>query len=257
MFCNTCGAENPATGRFCNHCGRPLTAEAAATMQASTAASAPPAYNGPKKNSGKAIASVALGVFALPLNLLLLPGICAVVLGHFALSQIKRSAGRLKGEGMAIAGLVMGYLSFVMVPVFLIIAAIAIPGLLRSRIAANESSVVGSIRTIYVAEVTYALNYPAIGFTCSLMDLDGTGQPPSEKSAGLIDSVLASGQKSGYRITLSNCSGSPAESYQVTAEPIQRGQTGMRTFCSDQEGVIRFTSEGTGAACLSSGQPLQ
>lgn len=151
----------------------------------------------------------------------------------------------------------MGYLSFVMVPVFLIVAAIAIPGLLHSRIVVNESSAVGSIRTIYVAEVTYATSYPAVGYTCSLMDLGGTGRPPSEKSAGLIDSVLASGQKIGYRFTLRNCSGNPAESYQVTAEPIQRGQTGQRTFCSDQKGVISFSSTGTVEECLSSGTPIQ
>ena len=157
---------------------------------------------------------------------------------------------------MAIAGLVMGYLSFLMIPVFLIIAAIAIPNLLRSRIAANESSAVGSIRTINTAQITYASTYTAVGYTCSLMDLDG-GEPYTEKSAGLIDGVLASGQRSGYRFTLSNCSGSPVEAYQVVAEPVAVGQSGVRAFCSDQTGVIRFTSDGSGATCLDSGQPLQ
>ncbi|MGH9555925.1 MAG: DUF4190 domain-containing protein [Terriglobales bacterium] len=225
--------------------------------QPSAAAPAQPAYTGPQENSGKAIASLILGAFSMLFGILLIPGILAVVFGHMALSQIKRSAGRLKGEGMAIAGLVMGYLGFVMIPAILIIAAIAIPNLLRSRIAANEASAVGSIRTINVAEVTYAVSYPAVGFTCSLMELNGPGQPPSEKSAELIDNVLASGQKSGYRFTLSNCSGSLPTTYQVTAEPTVRGQTGQRTFCSDQSGIIRFSSTGSGEECLSSGEPLQ
>lgn len=261
MYCANCGSDNPSTSRYCHQCGRPLAPEATVAWPASGPAAQAPAYTGPQENSGKAIASMVLGVFALLLNILLLPGICAVVLGHLAHSQIKKSAGRLKGEGMAIAGLVMGYLSFLMIPVFLIIAAIAIPNLLRSRIAANEASAVGSIRTINTAQVTYASTYTAVGFACSLGDLDGTGEPYSEKSAGLLDSVLVSGEKSGYRLTLSNCSASTpgeyATSYQVTAEPLLQGQTGQRTFCSDETGVIRFSTTGLGEDCLSSGVPLQ
>src|SRR5687767_8669193 len=128
MFCPSCGAENPAAAGFCNRCGRPLTAETAATGPVLTAT----AYLGPQENSGKAVASMVLGAFAVLLNILLIPGILAVIFGHLALSEIKKSAGRLKGEGMAIAGLVMGYLSFLAIPVILIIAAIAIPNLLRS-----------------------------------------------------------------------------------------------------------------------------
>ena len=257
MFCSVCGTENPGTASFCNHCGRPLTEEATASgpVMAPTAPKAS-VYKGPQENSGKAIASLVCGIFALVLNLLLVPGILAVVLGHTALSQINSSAGRLKGEGMALGGLIMGYLSFAAIPVFLIIAAIAIPGLLRSRIAANESSAVGSVRTINTVEYTYSSTYPKVGFTCALKDLDGMGPQYSEKSAGLIDSVLAGGQKSGYRFALRDCSGSPVESYRVTAEPTERNKTGRRAFCSDQTGVIRYTPQGTAEACLSSGIPL-
>ncbi len=254
MFCPACSAENSSTAGFCSRCGQPLTTEAGATGPAVTGF-APPPYTGPQENSGKAIASLILGVLALPLNIFLLPGICAVVLGRLAQSQIKHSAGRLKGGGMAAAGVVMGYLSLVMMPVFVIIA-IAVPSLFRSRIAANESSAVGIIRTINTAQVTYASMYPAVGYTCSLTDLDGTGPAYSKKSAGLIDSVLAGGQKSGYRFILSNCSGSPVDAYQVTAEPIERGQTGIRVFCSDQTGVIRSSATDSVADCLSIGDPL-
>jgi len=256
MFCPTCGTENPDGAGYCNRCGRSLHPEAAAPWQAS--ATPPPAvYTGPAENSKKAIASLVCGVLAMVFGILLIPGILAIVYGHLALSQIKRSAGRLKGEGLAIAGLVMGYLSFVAIPMILIIAAIAIPNLLRSRIAANESSAVGSVRTINTAQFTYASTYSNVGFTCSLAELNGAGPPYSEKSAGLIDSVLASGMKSGYRITLSNCSGNPVETYQVTAEPVTRGQSGQRSFCSDQTGVISFSSAGSGEECLKSGTPLQ
>ena len=63
----------------------------------------------------------------------------------------------------------------IVVAIILIIAAIAIPNLLRSRIAANEASAVGSLRTLNTAEITYNTTYPTIGFACSL----GVLAPPS------------------------------------------------------------------------------
>src|SRR5437879_12596996 len=75
--------------------------------------------------------------------------IVAIIMGHLSLSDIRRSAGRLGGRGMAIAGLVLGYTGLAIIPV-LIIAAIAIPNLLRARMAANEASAVGSLRTIKI-----------------------------------------------------------------------------------------------------------
>ena len=83
----------------------------------------------------------------------------------------------------------------IVVAIILIIAAIAIPNLLRSRIAANEASAVGSIRTLNTAEVTYASTYPDVGFNV-LANLGGAGG--SATGAGLIDAVLASAVKSGY-----------------------------------------------------------
>src|SRR5947209_11972103 len=86
----------------------------------------------------------------------------------------------------------------IVVAIILIIAAIAIPNLLRSRIAANEASAVGSIRTINTSEVTYSATYPAHGYgtlTSLGPSSDGT---VTETNAGLIDSVLASGTKTGF-----------------------------------------------------------
>jgi hypothetical protein len=81
----------------------------------------------------------------------------AIVLGHMSLSDIKRTAGRLKGEGLAITGLVLGYLGIVAVPLVLIVAAIAIPNLLRAKIAANESSAMASVRNVVSFETSYDL----------------------------------------------------------------------------------------------------
>ena len=136
----------------------------------------------------------------------------------------------------------------IVVAIILIIAAIAIPNLLRSRIAANEASAVGSVRTLNTAEVTYASTYPQQGFTCTLSNLGPTTANPTSTLAGLIDGVLASGVKSGYNFSLSNCSGSPEVLYNSLAVPVATGSTGQRGFCSDQSGVIHFNAAGTGCA---------
>ena len=126
----------------------------------------------------------------------------------------------------------------IVVAIILIIAAIAIPNLLRSRIAANEASAVGSIRTINTAEVTYASTYPDAGFT-NLANLGGAGGTAT--NAGLIDSVLANGAKSGYNFTVTpgNAVNNANTTYASNGDPTSN-QTGTRHFYSDQSGVIRY-----------------
>ncbi|HEV2021859.1 MAG TPA: prepilin-type N-terminal cleavage/methylation domain-containing protein, partial [Terriglobales bacterium] len=99
----------------------------------------------------------------------------------------------------------------IVVAIILIIAAIAIPNLLRARISANEASAVGSIRTINTSQVTYSTNYPNVGFANTLAALGGaTPCTASAATACLIDEVLAGkpNQKSGYGFTLAGFSGS-------------------------------------------------
>jgi len=145
----------------------------------------------------------------------------------------------------------------IVVAIILIIAAIAIPNLLRSRIAANEASAVGSLRSINTAEVTYASTYPAQGFADALAKLGppAAGAAVSSAAAGTIDAVLgcpgaaASGgtcPKSGYNITLSSAAATPRTSYVSQAIPITVGQSGQRAFCSSGDGVIHFDPTGTG-----------
>ncbi len=143
----------------------------------------------------------------------------------------------------------------IVVAIILIIAAIAIPNLLRSRIAANEASAVGSLRTINIAEITYNVTYPNVGFTCTLGNLGGSGAP-SSTAAGLIDANLAGGAKSGYSFGLQGCgSGTPIVTYQSTATPTSPGTTGQRYFCSDSSGVIKYDATST-ANCLTNGNPI-
>jgi len=238
-FCKQCGSSIANEDQFCRKCGAQSSAVAA------PAGVTPFAPATPAQTSGKAIASLVFGLlFFVPSAF-----VAAVIFGHLGLSEIKKSAGRLKGEGLAIAGLVLGYMWVVSIPIILIIAAIAIPNLLRARMAANESSAVAAIRTINTAEVSYFGSHNA--YACSLSDLGG---------AQLLDSTLASGQKNGYVFEITTCApgpdGTANQMYQVVARPITANTTGIRSFCSDESNVIRTDPGGSGATCAERGQPL-
>ena len=153
----------------------------------------------------------------------------------------------------------------IVVAIILIIAAIAIPNLLRSKMAANEASAVGSIRTIVTSAITFSSTY-SDGFPPSLATLGspGAGVAANCKAAGLIDPVLSAGQKSGFNFTYTatgaavtvvpaGCTAGNA-GFVIAGVPITVGTTGQRSFCSDETGVIYYDSTGattatTEAAC--------
>jgi type IV pilus assembly protein PilA len=139
----------------------------------------------------------------------------------------------------------------IVVAIILIIAAIAIPNLMRSRVAANQASAISSCRVINTAEVTYASSY-SIGFSSTLLQL---GPPASgsvgESAAGLIDSVLASGVKSGYSFTYVPTNPDARgfyNGYNVNGSPTQVGATGTSYYFTDQTYVIRANTTGTASA---------
>jgi len=141
----------------------------------------------------------------------------------------------------------------IVVAIILIIAAIAIPNLLRSRIAANESSAVGSLRTIVTAQVTYGTTYPMVGFAANLLDMAPAAGVPSSTNADLLDAQLSSGLKSGYAFSDTACQDACAAgnalvvqtangvnvTFEVYAGPVSQNRTGIRNFCTNEGGVIR------------------
>jgi type IV pilus assembly protein PilA len=135
----------------------------------------------------------------------------------------------------------------VVVAIILIIAAIAIPNLLRAKVAANEASAVGSLRTINTSAVAYNITYG--GYPGTLLRLGGPASGAATfSSAELIDSVLASGIKSGYTFaytTGATDANGDILQYSVTATPVDVGLTGQRRFFTDQSGVIRANTTGT------------
>jgi type IV pilus assembly protein PilA len=147
----------------------------------------------------------------------------------------------------------------IVVAIILIIAAIAIPNLLRARIAANESSAVQSIRTINTAQVTYQSQFPNLGYASALSQLGPTASTgcttPTSAASCLLDYVLsnataAANPKSGYYFTVpaTVTGGGINVDYTVNGLPAAAGQTGVRGFCSNSDGVIRYNNPAAAAA---------
>jgi type IV pilus assembly protein PilA len=144
----------------------------------------------------------------------------------------------------------------IVVAIILIIAAMAVPSLLSSKMAANEASAVSSLRTITTAETTYALTYPNVGYADELAKLSyaPSGQPVSSTHAGIIDLLLGCSSqpclKSGYQFSITGASGSPVNTYVAVGTPKTAGVTGVRGFCADQASKITVDPGGTSACSI-------
>lgn len=141
----------------------------------------------------------------------------------------------------------------IVVAIILTIAAIAIPNFLKSKMAANESSALESMRTINTGEVTYAASCPSIGYSATLVELN-TGTICAS-GTGIIDNVLATGAKSGYTFTYTPSAADASgvvNAYTNVAVPLSVGVTGQRGFYSDQMSVIRYSVDGSAPTVTSS-----
>lgn len=128
----------------------------------------------------------------------------------------------------------------IVVAVILIIAAIAIPNFIQSRMRANESAAAQDARTITTAEVIYSTTY-GIGFSSTLAALGGNTVLPDQNNAGLIDPVLGAGTAAGYQFTyniLTQGANGNVTGYSLNADPLT-ATSGQRHFYTDQTAVIR------------------
>jgi type IV pilus assembly protein PilA len=140
----------------------------------------------------------------------------------------------------------------IVMSVILILMVMAIPAMQKTIIRANETSAISSVRMVNSMEGEYASQYPQHGFACTLTALGGKpgSGTPTPESAQLIADDLASGSKSGYTFTFSNCTKNTVNnvdqynSYTINAVPNSVGHTGNRGFCADENGQIRYDPKG-------------
>jgi type II secretory pathway pseudopilin PulG len=190
------------------------------------------------RTDGKAIGSLVCGILSITC-FWILTGIPAIILGHMSRSSIRKSMGRLKGEGMALVGLVLGYISVALLPVILIVATIAIPSLLRSRQMANESAAVRNVRNITVAEENFESSNGRYGDLQALI------------SARLLDDSFT-GQQAGYYFRIETS----GEDYTATATPVTPN-TGRYEYFSNSDTIIHYSSEPDLAPPGRAGEPLE
>jgi len=149
-----------------------------------------------------------------------------------------RKQGVIKPQGFSMVELL------VVVMVILIIAAIAIPGLVHAKMRANEAAAVASMKTIQVAEAMYANNYPDVGFAGSLPNLGTHGstceKPTSTNACIIMDDALTSGLKSGYIFELTSDGKRPAQGYTINATP-ESSASGSCSISSNERGGLHIS----------------
>ena len=135
----------------------------------------------------------------------------------------------------------------IVVAIILIIAAIAIPNLLRAKISADESAAAASIRQISTAQITYAASYPLIGFAATLAKLGpadvSCSAGPSSANGCILDNVLSSGDKEGYSfvsVGSGGGGGTPNSQFFAGSAPDNYNVSGVRNFCMVTDGVLRI-----------------
>jgi Domain of unknown function (DUF4190) len=262
-FCLGCGNSMAEGERFCSACGRDAQTGVAVPLIDPGVA-----FGFSPETSGKAIFSLICGLlFIVPPASLM-----AVIFGHLAISDIRKSAGRFTGRGLAVVGIVLGYVG---VACFLGFIGFVIYEVREDQkrvqtsqkahasqqkihisqqavySATSENSAVSSVRSLNIAEIAYSQAHKDEGYTCSLAHLS---------SAWGLSADLASGKKNGYIFRVQDCSSAkpngPIVKYRVVAYPTVPGKNAVPAYCSDESDLIRVARSGSPLECLERGADL-
>jgi hypothetical protein len=263
MQCSQCGAAIVDGSMFCGQCGRPVEAgttpvggvrsvdPSEAGVQPTPVENPPSAAPIPvapryRHTDDKAVASFLFGILSLILSIF--TGIPAIVLGHIARANIRKSGGQLKGNGLAAVGLASGYLSLGFF--FLMVFGILIPNLTRMRVEANEHEALRTLRRVTVAQFSYQSKYGG-NYAPSLTALGPAVKDcdvrPSADRACLLDqqeatlgsTVCTTGRwcnRGSYRFSVAPASSSTAD-FIVSATPLT-SDLGRYSYCMTASGMI-------------------
>lgn len=186
-----------------------------------------------KKTSGLAIASLICGLFFLIPLLGVIFSLVAISLGTAALVTISKYKESLKGSGLAVTGVVLGGVGIVIIPIMMLIAAIAIPNFLRARSMANEYMAVAHLKKIYSTAQEYK---------------DETGTYPKDfqnfADTSYLSEELIDGQESGYKFFIFTFPDGDEQKFMASAVPITGGVTGTKSFCITYKDVVKANHNG-------------
>jgi len=229
--CTNCRGNLADFVTICPYCGvgQPVVVQASVAQ---------PDWAVARQSSNKALASLICGI----LFLCAPASIAAIILGHLALVDIKRSAGRMAGQGMAVAGLVMGYLGIALTAVYVIAVVFTVRSTLRHDIPANETAAIAAMRMYDQALKAYAAKCPLQGYPATLSSLGG-GNGDCTRANLINDARMAIAHpvKLGYQFTYTPGTNGTQRvtTFALVARPVQPGFTGTRYFYLDDEGIIR------------------
>jgi type IV pilus assembly protein PilA len=240
MTCPRCRTANVPGATECLSCGFGL------------ARAAPSEPRG--KRRGLAIAALVLGILDLPtLGLFLIGAVAGIILGVTALVKANREPSVYGGKGFALAGIICSALSVVLIPFVGILAAIAIPSLLRARVSANEAMAIRDIRSVIEAEASYQSSNGGFFGALECLSAPSSCKANYQGSTFLEPALARTGLKGGYLRSFhpgpasaaSGVARSSLRAWAYVALPAERGRTGVRAFCGDATGRICYTAQGT------------
>ena len=226
--CVECGFVGWSDLEYCKACGAQLGQRSTTSPSPAQTVYYDQWDESEGQKNGLAIAALVIGILSfVTFSLVGVGAITGIILASIAMGRVKREPWKYGGRGMAIAGLVLSITSFVSVVPVGIIAAIAIPNLLASRMAANEASAIHSVRTIAEAERVYYLNFKKYA---TLEEL---------AAADFVDSKIATGSKNGYNFSIEVTTDEDADGFAVTGVPMDYRSSGRRSFYVDESAIIR------------------
>ena len=222
---------------------------------------------------GFAIASLVLGILGLPtIGLLGVGAMAGIILGVVALVKARNAPAEYGGRGLAVAGIALAVISILLTPVIGILAAIAIPSLLRARISANESAAIGDIRTVISAEAAYQTLNGGYYDRLECLAAPSGCIPAYAGPSVLTPEIARAATKNGYRrvfhpgpaVSPRPPAVSPTSmmSFAYVGVPEKKGTTGVRAFCGDATGQVCRRNDGLmpealAGACPTDCQPFR